>query len=56
MSILSVDAEDTNLTKTIKETISTQYLSENYNYQATDDLMDMGSLLYPRFKLHCVNE
>lgn len=55
MSILSVDAEDTNL-KTIKETISTQYLSENYNDQATDDLMDMGSLLYPRFKLHCVNE
>ncbi|MBN3295156.1 ZBED1 protein, partial [Amia calva] len=52
MNILSLDAEDTKLTN--KENI-TQYLSEKYSDPTTDDLLDMVSLLDPRFKLHYEN-
>lgn len=43
----------TQLTKAIKTTITT-YLNEKYDDAATDDLLNMASLVDPRFKTHYI--
>ncbi|XP_056097499.1 E3 SUMO-protein ligase ZBED1 [Rhinichthys klamathensis goyatoka] len=49
VNILSLNDEDTELTKTMKQTIL-NYLTDKYQDPTTDDLLDMASLLDPRFK------
>ncbi|KAL6475368.1 hypothetical protein MHYP_G00164080 [Metynnis hypsauchen] len=53
--ILKPDAEDSDLTKSIKTTVIS-YLNENYDDAATDDLLDIASLLDPRFKTCYIKE
>ncbi|KAK9523272.1 hypothetical protein VZT92_019674 [Zoarces viviparus] len=48
-TILAEGENDTQLTKDMKTTILT-YLNEKYSDPGTDDLLDMASLLDPRFK------
>lgn len=48
--VLSSAEDDTELTKHMKRTIL-QYLNEKYSDPATDDLLDMASLVDPRFKV-----
>lgn len=48
-SILAVEENDTQLTKDIKKKILA-YLNEKYADPDTDDLLDMASLLDPRFR------
>ncbi|XP_048092031.1 B-cell scaffold protein with ankyrin repeats-like [Alosa alosa] len=50
ISVLSSAEDDTELTKHMKRTVL-QYLNEKYSDPATDDLLDMASLVDPRFKL-----
>ncbi|XP_049337568.1 E3 SUMO-protein ligase ZBED1-like [Astyanax mexicanus] len=53
--ILKPDADDSDLTKSIKTTVIS-YLNEKYDEAATDDLLDIASLLDPRFKTRYVKE
>ncbi|KAJ8333502.1 hypothetical protein SKAU_G00415100 [Synaphobranchus kaupii] len=54
VSILHLDDEDTELTKTMKTTIL-DYLTAKYQDPTTDDLLDMASLVDPRFKTQYVD-
>lgn len=47
--VLKHSADDTQLTKDIK-TMVTDYLSEKYDDKITDELLEMASLVEPRFK------
>lgn len=47
--VLKPSDDDTQLTKDIK-TMVMEYLNEKYDDQRTDDLLDMASLVDPRFK------
>ncbi|KAG1960983.1 zinc finger BED domain-containing protein 1-like [Pimephales promelas] len=49
VNILSPNDDDTELTKTMKQTVL-DYLTDKYQDPTTDDLLDMASLLDPRFK------
>ncbi|XP_067313700.1 E3 SUMO-protein ligase ZBED1-like [Pseudorasbora parva] len=49
VNILSLNDEDTELTKTMKTTIL-NYLTDKYQDPTTDDLLDMALLFDPRFK------
>ena len=51
--VLKPGEVDTELTKAIKTTITT-YLNEKYDDDATDDLLNMASLVDPRFKTHYI--
>ena len=51
--VLKPGEDDTELTKAIKTTITT-YLNEKYDDAATDDLLNMASLVDPRFKTHYI--
>lgn len=53
-NVLNPEEEDTNLTTTMKMTIM-DYLNDKYSDPATDDLLDMASLLDPRFKTHYIS-
>lgn len=53
-NLLKPEDDDTELTVLIKTTIN-QYLSEKYQDPATDALLDMASLLDPRFKTQYVD-
>lgn len=48
-SILAEEESDTQLTKDVKRNILA-YLNEKYSDQVTDDLLDIASLLDPRFR------
>lgn len=52
-TVLNPAQDDTDLTKNMKRAIL-QYLNEKYSDPATDDLLDMASLLDPRFKATCI--
>ncbi|XP_047017323.1 uncharacterized protein LOC124629093 [Ictalurus punctatus] len=54
-SILKEAEDDTDLTRTIKTTV-TGYLNEKYDDPATDDLLDMACLVGPSFKLQYTQE
>ena len=47
--LLKHDSDDTELTKSIKTTVA-EYLNKKYDDVITDDLLDMASLVDPRFK------
>lgn len=55
--VLKHNDDDTELTKTIKTTVI-EYLNEKYKYydMITDDLLDMASLVDPRFKTQYIKE
>ena len=48
-TVLTPAEDDTDLTKDMKKSIL-KYLTEKYSEAATDDLLDMASLLDPRFR------
>ena len=48
-TVLTPAEDDTDLTKDMKKSIL-KYLNEKYSEAATDDLLDMASLLDPRFR------
>ncbi|XP_033975127.1 zinc finger BED domain-containing protein 1-like [Trematomus bernacchii] len=54
-SLLAVQEDDTDLTKSIKKKIL-DYLNDKYDDAATQELLDMASALDPRFKLKYVSE
>lgn len=54
-SILKVQEDDTDLSKTIKCKIL-EYLNDKYKDTAVQELLDMTSVLDPRFKLKYVSE
>lgn len=53
--VLKPGEDDTELTKAIKTTITT-YLNEKYDDSATDDLLNMASLVDPRFKTRYIQD
>lgn len=53
--VLKPGEDDTELTKAIKTTITT-YLNEKYDDAATDDLLNMASLVDPRFKTRYIQD
>lgn len=55
VNILSLNDEDTELTKTMKTTILA-YLTDKYQDPTTDDLLDMASLVDPRFKTQYIDK
>ncbi len=54
VNILSLNDDDTELTKTMKTTILS-YLTDKYQDPATDGLLDMASLVDPRFKTQYID-
>ena len=54
-SLLAVQEDDTDLTKSIKKKIL-DYLNDKYDDAETQELLDMASALDPRFKLKYVSE
>ncbi|KAI7789530.1 putative zinc finger BED domain-containing protein 1-like [Triplophysa rosa] len=55
VNILSLNDEDTELTKTMKTSILA-YLTDKYQDPTTDDLLDMASLVDPRFKTQYIDK
>lgn len=53
--VMKPGEDDTELTKAIKTTITT-YLNEKYDDAATDDLLNMASLVDPRFKTRYIQD
>lgn len=53
--LLKPEADETELTKTIKATVIS-YLNEKYADDATDDLLNIASLADPRFKTRYIKE
>lgn len=53
--VLKPGEDDTELTKAIKATITT-YLNEKYDDSATDNLLNMASLVDPRFKTRYIQD
>ena len=54
VNILNLSDDDSELTNTIKTTIL-NYLTEKYQDPTTDALLDMASLLDPRFKTQYID-
>lgn len=54
-SILAEEKSDTQLTKDVKRNILA-YLNEKYSDQVTDDLLDIASLLDPRFRTNYMDK
>ncbi|CAM4654807.1 unnamed protein product [Leuciscus chuanchicus] len=53
--VLKPVADDSELTKTIKASVI-NYLNEKYDNAATDDLLNIASLVDPRFKTHYIKD
>lgn len=53
-SLLEMREEDTDLTKNIKK-MMLDYLNEKYEDDETQKLLDMASVLYPRFKMDFIS-
>lgn len=53
-SVLAEDAEDTDLTRSIKSKVLT-YLNEKYSNICTQELLDVASFMDPRFKVQYIS-
>ncbi|KAL2085940.1 hypothetical protein ACEWY4_019260 [Coilia grayii] len=54
-SVLAVQEDDTDFTKSLKSNIL-RYLQEKYRDQQTQDLLDIATMLDPRFKMNYIRD